>query len=368
MVEGRDHWWHDIVDAQPPDCAPLPLDSEHMLYLLYTSGSTAKPKGIFHTTAGYLLGHLLHPRDDLRPQAGRRVLVRGRHRLGDRPQLHRLRAARQRRHRRDVRGHARHARVGPLVADHRGLQGLDPVLRPDRHPGVHEAGRGAPAEARPVIAARARVRRRADQSRGMALVQRAHRRGQGTDRRHLVADRDGPDPDLAAARRHDHQARQRHLPVPRHRGRRRRWRWQLGAPRRRRLPRPEAALAGDAARHLRRPGALQADLLEPLPGHVLRGRRRQARRGRLLLAARAGRRRHERLRASPVDDRDRERARLAPRGRRGGRRRRAGPGDRRGDHLLRDPAQGHRADRRAGEGAPGPRVEQDQPDRQAQVS
>jgi acetyl-CoA synthetase len=56
MVEGRDHWWHDIVDVQPPDCAPLPLDSEHMLYLLYTSGSTAKPKGIFHTSAGYLLG------------------------------------------------------------------------------------------------------------------------------------------------------------------------------------------------------------------------------------------------------------------------------------------------------------------------
>jgi acetyl-CoA synthetase len=56
MVDGRDHWWHDIVDSQPPDCAPLPLDSEHMLYLLYTSGSTAKPKGIFHSTAGYLLG------------------------------------------------------------------------------------------------------------------------------------------------------------------------------------------------------------------------------------------------------------------------------------------------------------------------
>ncbi|MEA2674206.1 MAG: acetyl-CoA synthetase [Chloroflexota bacterium] len=56
MVDGRDHWWHDIVDAQPPDCAPLPLDSEHMLYLLYTSGSTAKPKGIFHSSAGYLLG------------------------------------------------------------------------------------------------------------------------------------------------------------------------------------------------------------------------------------------------------------------------------------------------------------------------
>ncbi len=56
MVEDRDHWWHDIVDTQLADCPPEPLDSEHMLYLLYTSGTTAKPKGIMHTTAGYLLG------------------------------------------------------------------------------------------------------------------------------------------------------------------------------------------------------------------------------------------------------------------------------------------------------------------------
>ena len=55
MVEDRDHWWHDIVDTQLADCPPEPLDSEHMLYLLYTSGTTAKPKGIMHTTAGYLL-------------------------------------------------------------------------------------------------------------------------------------------------------------------------------------------------------------------------------------------------------------------------------------------------------------------------
>jgi len=56
MVLARDHWWHDIVDRQSPECAPVPVDSEHMLYLLYTSGTTAKPKGILHTTAGYLLG------------------------------------------------------------------------------------------------------------------------------------------------------------------------------------------------------------------------------------------------------------------------------------------------------------------------
>ncbi|MBI2776562.1 MAG: acetate--CoA ligase [Chloroflexi bacterium] len=56
MVPFRDHWWHDIVDRQSPECPPEPVDSEHMLYLLYTSGTTAKPKGILHTTAGYLLG------------------------------------------------------------------------------------------------------------------------------------------------------------------------------------------------------------------------------------------------------------------------------------------------------------------------
>ena len=56
MVPYRDHWWHDIVARQSPDCPPVPVDSEHMLYLLYTSGTTAKPKGILHTTAGYLLG------------------------------------------------------------------------------------------------------------------------------------------------------------------------------------------------------------------------------------------------------------------------------------------------------------------------
>jgi len=56
MQDGRDVWWHDIVERQSADCPPVAVDSEHMLYLLYTSGTTAKPKGIIHTTAGYLLG------------------------------------------------------------------------------------------------------------------------------------------------------------------------------------------------------------------------------------------------------------------------------------------------------------------------
>src|SRR3989442_1085367 len=55
-TRGRDHWWHELVGAQKAECPAEPLDSEHMLYLLYTSGTTAKPKGIVHTTAGYLAG------------------------------------------------------------------------------------------------------------------------------------------------------------------------------------------------------------------------------------------------------------------------------------------------------------------------
>ncbi len=56
MRDGRDIWWDDLVRDQPETCAPEPMDSEDLLFLLYTSGTTAKPKGIMHTTAGYLTG------------------------------------------------------------------------------------------------------------------------------------------------------------------------------------------------------------------------------------------------------------------------------------------------------------------------
>jgi acetyl-CoA synthetase len=55
-TEGRDHWYHDLVARQPTTAEPEAMDSEDLLYLLYTSGTTAKPKGIMHTTAGYLVG------------------------------------------------------------------------------------------------------------------------------------------------------------------------------------------------------------------------------------------------------------------------------------------------------------------------
>jgi acetyl-CoA synthetase len=70
ITEGRDHWWHRLMQDASADCPAETMDSEDMLFVLYTSGTTGKPKGVVHTTGGYLTGVNVTTRwvFDLRPE------------------------------------------------------------------------------------------------------------------------------------------------------------------------------------------------------------------------------------------------------------------------------------------------------------
>ena len=169
---------HELdVSDDPATCPCEPMDSEDLLFLMYTSGTTAKPKGIVHTTAGYLVGVASTHRYifDLKPETdvywcaadigwitGHSYIVYGPLCNGATSVLYE--------------GTPDFPDKDRWWDDRRALRRHDPLHGADRDPRAHEVGAGARGEARPLLAAAARLGRRADQPRGVDLVPRARRR------------------------------------------------------------------------------------------------------------------------------------------------------------------------------------------------